>query len=110
MSRMSNLVALVALFVLATALGAYAADGAGKSGVITAVDAKAKTLTVKFEARPLTITCNDKTTITLDGKASTFDEAVKVDNNATVVYSKDGEARVATKVDATTAPKKEEKK
>lgn len=79
------------------------AEGIGKvmvkTGAIQAVDANAKSFEVTLPPRPLTFACNGETEITLDGKASTFDEAITVDRNATVTYHKEGEeVRVASKV------------
>ncbi len=74
-----------------------------KTGGIRTVDPIARTFELTLPPRPLTFTCTDKTEILLDGKASTFDEAIKVDRNATVTYHKeDEETRVASKVEANT--------
>src|ERR1035437_10133875 len=100
MSRTFRLMVLSTLVILAATLTALAADAQSKSGTVKSVDATAKTFVVNLEARPLTFTVNDKTKFTLDGKESTFEAAVKVDAKVTVSYSKDGEARVASKVDA----------
>ena len=81
-----------------------------KTGTVKSVDAKAKTFVLDREPRPMTMTVNDKTVITLDGKASTFEAAVKVDAKVSVTYAKSGEDRVASKVEVTAAEKKEEKK
>lgn len=106
MYRILHVAAFCAL--LTVAVPSFAADASRqpKTGPIKAVDAKAKTFEVTLPARPLTFTCNDKTTITLDGKASTFEEAIKVERKATVTYQKEGDARVASKVEVVTEEKK----
>jgi len=98
---------------IATKIEAGAADsvaGETKTGTVKSVDVKAKTFVLEREPRPMTMTVNDKTVITLDGKASTFEAAIKVDAKVSVTYTKAGDTRTATKVEVTTAEKKEEKK
>jgi hypothetical protein len=86
----------------AITLAADAKEPAVKTGAIGAVDAKKKTFELKREGvRPLTMTVNDKTVITLDGKDSTFDAAIKTDVKVTVTYAKVGDDRVASKVEVT---------
>ena len=107
MSRILSIICAVLVVSFATL--AFAADaGQGKTGVIKSVDAKASTFVVTLPARPLTFKVDSKTEITLDGKPSTFDAAIKPELKATVVYTKVGEDRVASKVQVVTA--KEEKK
>ena len=90
----------------ATTLAADAKEPAVKTGTIGTVDASKKTFELKREGvRPLTMTVNDKTVITLDGKASTFDAAIKADAKVSVTYAKVGEDRVASKVEITTEKK-----
>ncbi|MGA2500757.1 MAG: hypothetical protein ABSH20_23720 [Tepidisphaeraceae bacterium] len=90
-----------------TTLAADTKEAAGqvKTGTIGTVDAKKKTFELKRDPRPLTMTVNDKTVITLDGKASTFDAAIKPDLKVSVTYVKSGEDRVASKVEVTTEKK-----
>ncbi len=76
-----------------------------KSGKIKSVDAKAKTFVLDLAARPLTFTVNDKTVITLDGKESTFEAAIKAEMKAAVSYTRSGDDRIATKVEVTSAKK-----
>lgn len=95
-----TLVAAVLALVLVSVSNALAADGMTKTGEIKAVDAKAKTFEVTLPARPLTFKVTDKTVITLDGKESTFDAAIKPERKVTVTYTKAGdEDRVASKVE-----------
>jgi hypothetical protein len=107
MSRI--IIALALALVVSFTVGTYAADkkkdaGANnKEGTIKSVDAKAKTFVLDLPNRPLTFTVNDKTTITLDDKASTFDAAIKPDLRATVAYTRSGEDRIATKVEVKSA-------
>lgn len=102
------LIICAALFVSFATL-AFAADapaGQGKTGTIASVDAKAGTFVLTLPARPLTFKVDSKTEITLDGKASTFEAAIKVNLKATVIYAKVGEDRVASKVEVKTATEK----
>jgi hypothetical protein len=102
-----SLTLLAAVFALAlvSASSALAADSS-KTGVVKSVDAKAKTFVLAREGfPPLTLTVNDKTAITLDDKASTFDAAIKADLKVTVTYAKVGNDRVASKVEVTSAKK-----
>jgi len=101
MSRFSCCLALF-LMVSFTAT-AFAAEGQTKTGVIESVDAKTSTFVVTLPARPLMFKVDEKTVITLDGKASTFDAAIKVDLKVAVTYAKSGEDRLASKVDVTSA-------
>jgi hypothetical protein len=90
-------------------LAADSSASAVKAGTVKSVDAKAKTFVLDREPRPMTMTVNDKTVITLDGKASTFEAAIKVDAKVSVTYAKSGEDRIASKVEVTSAEKKEKK-
>ena len=87
-----------------------AESGQAKTGTVKSVDAKAKTFVLDRDPRPVTITVNEKTVITLDGKASTFDAAIKADAKVSVTYAKTGEDRIASKIEVTAGEKKEEKK
>ena len=103
MSHRLTLVSIVLLGFFATAALAAAGDNS-KTGTIKSVDATAKTFVLAVTGgRDLTFTVNDKTAITLDGKDSTLDAAVKADNAATVNYTRSGQDRIATKVTVTTA-------
>lgn len=91
----------------AVALAEKAAEaGASKSGTIKSVDAKAKTFVLSIADKPeLTFTLTDTTVITLDGKASTLDAAIKATLKATVTYQRgEGTLRTATEVAVTSAP------
>ncbi|MCX5682133.1 MAG: hypothetical protein NT049_00390, partial [Planctomycetota bacterium] len=116
MTRQTLLVALAGAVLVCGIWGslalAAAESGAGmaKTGTVKSVDPKAKTFVLDREPRPMTMTVNDKTVITLDGKASTFEAAVKEGAKVSVTYAKSGEDRVASKVEVTAAEKKEEKK
>jgi hypothetical protein len=102
MSRFVCIVSL-ALLVCFTAVSLVAAenDAATKTGTIKSVDAKAKSFVLDLPARPLTFMVNDKSVITLDGKASAFDAAIKTGAKAAVTYTRSGEDRVVSKVDVT---------
>ena len=102
MSRTYRLIALSAFIALALALVALAADPQTKTGVVKSVDVKAKTLVVKLTPRDLTFTVTDTTTFTLDGKPSTLEEAVKEGFKVSVTYTREGDTRMATKVETTT--------
>jgi hypothetical protein len=104
MVRFSRLLAVASVILLASAVTAFAEDQT-KSGKIKSVDATAKTFVLGAN-RDLTVTVNDKTTFTLDGNASTFADAVKVDATAVVTYSMEGKTRVAGKVEVTSVDKK----
>ncbi len=107
MSRISTIAALSLLASLTfVAWSAEAADGQTKSGVIKSVDVKASSFEVTLPARPLTFKVNDKTVITLDGKASTFEAAVKPDLKVAVTYSKSGDDRLASKIEVTSVAEK----
>ncbi len=95
---------LTPVFVAIFASLAVAAEGQTKNGVIKSVDEKAKTITVTV-ARDLVITTDDKTTFTLDGKASTFADAAKAECKVTVTYVKSGENRLASKIEVTSKGK-----
>jgi hypothetical protein len=102
MSRIVYIVCVCLLAGFVTAALAAEPDARGaKAGVIKSVDAKAKTFVLEREPRALTFTVNEKTVITLDGKESTFEAAIKPDLKASVTYTKSGEDRVATKVAVT---------
>ncbi len=110
MSRTLLIVCTALLVSFATlAFAADAAAGQGKTGTVASVDAKASTFVLTLPARPLTFKVDSKTEITLDGKASTFEAAIKVDRKATVTYSKVGEDRLASKVEVKTATEKKSK-
>jgi hypothetical protein len=107
MSRIMLIVCAALLVSFATlAFAADAPAGQGKTGVIASVDAKASTFVLTLPARPLTFTVDSKTAITLDGKASTFEAAIKPELTATVTYSKVGEDRLASKVEVKSAAEK----
>jgi hypothetical protein len=107
MSRILRIVSVCLLISFAAiALAAEKDAGQTKTGVIKSVDAKAKTFVVERKARPLTFTVDDKTAITLDGQASTFDAAIKPKLKAAVTYVKDGETRLASKVEVTSGEAK----
>ena len=106
MSR--SLCFVIASLMLCLSFTVYAADTAGaqtKTGVIKSVDVMAKTFVVTVK-RPLTFTVDAKTIITLNGKASTLEAAIKPERMAAVTYVKSGDTRPASKVDITLkAPK-----
>ena len=103
-SRHVAVLSLILLGLFTAAALAAPADNS-KTGTIKSVDAKAKTfVNAVTGGRDLTFTVNDKTTITLDGKESTFDAAIKVANKVTVSYTRSGEDRIATKVEVTAVP------
>jgi len=64
-------------------------------GEVTAVDATAKTITVKGKTGDTTATWDDKTTITPKGKTS---GDIKVGDSVTVWYKADGDTKTATKI------------
>ena len=90
-------------------MAAESGAGQAKTGTVKSVDVKAKTFVLDRDPRPVTITVNDKTVITLDGKASTFD-AIKEGAKVSVTYAKSGEDRVASKIEVTAGEKKDDKK
>ena len=107
MSR--SLMLVVASLMLSLTVALFAADpaaGQTKTGVIKSVDATAKTFVLTTTARPLTFKVDEKTTITLDGKPSTLEAAIKPELKAAVTYIKSGEDRLASKVNVTAAPAK----
>lgn len=77
-----------------------------KTGTVKSVDAAAKTFVMQRDPRPLTFTVTDKTVITLDGAASTFDAALKEGLKVEVTYTTSGQDRTASKVAVTSAEKK----
>jgi hypothetical protein len=103
---------IVSVFVLALVIAfaagsqsATAQDTGGtqsKAGPIKSVNAKAKSFVLDLELRPLTFTVNSDTTITLDGKASTFEAAIKVGMPTVVAYMRSGDDRIATRVQVKT--------
>jgi hypothetical protein len=113
MIRQAFVKVLVGAVLVCGILGSQAllaADsGSVKTGTIKSFDAKAKTFVLDREPRPMTMTVNDKTVITLDGKASTFEAAIKVDAKVSVTYTRSGDDRIASKVEVTSAEKKEKK-
>jgi streptogramin lyase len=64
-------------------------------GEVTAVDATAKTITVKGKTGDTTATWDDKTTITPKGKTS---GDIKVGDSVTVWYKADGDTKTVTKI------------
>src|ERR1035437_6141701 len=98
MKRATVIAACVAAALCATSLAA-GPEGQTKEGTIKSVDAKARTFFMEREPRGLTFTVDDKTTITIGGKASTFAEAIKPEVKVTVIYSTTGDVRLASKVD-----------
>jgi hypothetical protein len=110
MSRIASIVALFLVACCTVALGAAAPANPPKDapaaqvkdGIIKTVDADGKGFILTRDPRPLPFKIDDKTVITLDGKASTFAEAVKPDLKAKVTYTKPGDDRVASKVEVTT--------
>ena len=76
--------------VLLSASFAQAADGQMKAGTIKSVDLQAKSFVLSREPSPMTFSVTDKTVVTLDGKESTLEAAMKLDLKASVTYSKDG--------------------
>jgi hypothetical protein len=69
----------------------HKAKSGSVKGDVTAVDATAKTITVK----DTTATWDDKTTITPKGKTSAD---IKVGDNVTVWYKADGDTKTVTKI------------
>jgi len=65
------------------------------SGDVTAVDATAKTVTVKAKSGDMTFTWDDKTTISPKGKTSAD---VTVGSHVTVWYKTSGDTKTATKI------------
>ncbi len=100
---MTRLLSVACVLVLGSFAVASSAPGENgeltKTGKVKAVDAKAKTFVVDLPARPLTFTVTDKTTFAIDGKASKFEDVVKVDRQVTVKYLRQEEKRLATKVE-----------
>ncbi|MCY2954483.1 MAG: hypothetical protein NTU53_21340 [Planctomycetota bacterium] len=95
MSRIMRFIC--ACLLISFVSGALAAEqGAGQT----------KTFVVELKARPLTFTVDEKTAITLDAQASTFHAAIKPKLRAAVTYVKDGETRLASKVEVTSAEAK----
>ncbi len=106
MSRILVVLCLSLLVSFGVALAAEKSAGQNKEGAIKSVDAKAKTFVLDLKARPLTFTVNDKTVITLDGKDSTFESAIKPHLKASVTYTRSGDDRIATKVEVTSPKEK----
>jgi hypothetical protein len=73
----------------------HAAKAHSASGDVTAVDATAKTVTVKFKGPELTFTWDDKTIISPKGKTSAD---VTVGSHVTVWYKTSGDTKTATKI------------
>src|SRR4029077_10101619 len=65
------------------------------SGDVTAVDATAKTVTVKAKSGDMTFTWDDKTTISPKGKTSAD---ITVGGRVTVWYKTSGDTKTATKI------------
>jgi hypothetical protein len=72
-----------------------AAKAHSASGDVTAVDATAKTVTVKAKSGDMTFTWDDKTTISPKGKTSAD---VTVGSHVTVWYKTSGDTKNATKI------------
>lgn len=109
MSRFVLVTAVVLGMFAFTAAQVRAADEVAaqtKTGVIKSIDATAKTFVLKPEARELTFKTTDSTAYMIDGKEAKMADVVKVDAKVTVTYARSGDERTATKVEATTAPKK----
>jgi hypothetical protein len=75
--------------------GMAKAKSGSVKGEVTAVDATAKTITVKGKTGDTTATWDDKTTITPKGKTS---GDIKVGDSVTVWYKADGDTKTATKI------------
>lgn len=106
MPRILLMVVASLMICITTASFAAETPAGQKTGVIKSVDAKASTFVLTLPARPLTFTVDDKTVITLDGKASTFEAAIKSEFKASVTYTRSGQDRIASKVDVTAAAAK----
>lgn len=75
--------------------GTMKAKSGSVKGEVTAVDATAKTITVKGKSGDTTATWDDKTTITPKGKTS---GDIKVGDSVTVWYKADGDTKTVTKI------------
>ncbi len=107
MARVLSLVCVLVLGSFAVALSTQDENRElTKTGKVKAVDAQAKTFVVDLPARPLTFTVTDKTTFTMNGKASRFEEVVKVDRMVTVKYLRQQEKRQVTNVEVETEERK----
>ncbi len=106
MSRLLSLVCLAVLGCFVFSVWAAESDVGTKTGVIKSADAQAKTFVLTIPPKPITFSVDDKTTFTLDGKASTFEAAVTPEATAIVGYNKTGDEWLATKVDVTAATPK----
>src|SRR3990172_5329503 len=83
--RKTMVIALIALFVLSVSAVAFAADKQ-VTGEITAIDAKAMTLTVKSKKAEVALTANDKTKVMMDKEAKTLSD-FKAGDKVMVKYS-----------------------
>jgi len=121
---MKKVIALVVsvLFVLSVAGLSFAAEKAaapaGKkapakvkavSGEVVAVDAAAKTITVKGKKGEVALTADDTTTVKVGKEKKTLAD-VKVGDKATVKYTEAEGKNVAKSIVAAAAPAKKEKK
>jgi len=103
------------LFVLSVAGLSFAAEKKAPAkvkqvaGEVTAVDAKANTLTVKGKKAEVSLTTDEKTTVTIGKEKKTLDD-VMVGDKATVKYAEVDGKNVAKSIAVTPAKKKEEKK
>jgi hypothetical protein len=76
-----------------------------KEGTVKSVNAKTKTFILQREPESITFKVTDATVYTVDGKEAKMEDALKLDAKVTVTYTRSGEERIATKVEA--AAKKE---
>lgn len=79
------------------------------TGEVTAVDAKANTLTVKGKKADVSLTTDEKTTVKIGKEKKTLAD-VMVGDKATVKYAEVDGKNVAKSIAVTPAKKKEEKK
>jgi len=79
------------------------------TGEVTAVDAKANTLTVKGKKGDVTVSTNDKTTVVAGKDKKTLAD-VKAGDKVTVKYTEADGKNTATKVEIMAAPAKKETK
>ncbi len=79
------------------------------TGEVTAVDAKANTLTVKGKKADVSLTTDEKTTVKIGKEKKTLAD-VMVGDKATVKYAEVDGKNVAKSIVVTPAKKKEEKK
>jgi hypothetical protein len=105
MSRLMLVAAVILGLYAFAALTVSAADtpaGQSKVGTIKSIDATAKTFVLTIEGKPaLTFKFDDKTAYTLDGKEAKQADVVKEGAAVTVTYTRNGQERTATKVEAT---------